>query len=135
MARAIVTGMLIALLFACGDDASGAAEAGAAGGGPGAHDAATLDAGGDDAGASADGVWEPQAGITWQWQLTGALDTSLDVAMYDIDLFDTPAATLAALHAQGRVVICYFSAGTREDWRDDAADFVAADHGRGLPDW
>ena len=37
-------------------------------------------------------VWQPKPGTTWQWQLTGEIDTSFDVAMYDIDLFDTPQA-------------------------------------------
>src|SRR5687768_3001452 len=45
--------------------------------------------------------------------------------MYDIDLFDTPASTVAALHARGRRAICYISAGTWEDWRPDAGRFPA----------
>jgi hypothetical protein len=55
--------------------------------------------------------------------------------MYDVDLVDTPQATIDALHTAGRVVICYFSAGTREDWRSDAASFPVADIGNPLPDW
>jgi hypothetical protein len=73
--------------------------------------------------------WRPAPGSTWQVQLSGALDTSLDVAIYDVDL-DTPAATLASLHAAGRRVICYVSAGTYEPWRDDASSFPAAARGQ-----
>ncbi len=64
-------------------------------------------------------VWQPKPGTTWQWQLTGEIDTSFDVAMYDIDLFDTPQAVIETLHQDGRTVICYFSAGSYEDWRPD----------------
>ena len=79
--------------------------------------------------------WRPAPGTSWQWQLQGELDTSYDVDMYDIDLFDTPAETIAALHADGRVVICYFSAGSREDWRPDAGDFPDAVLGETLDGW
>ena len=55
--------------------------------------------------------------------------------MYDIDLFDTPNATIASLQAAGRVVICYFSAGSREDWRPDAGQFASSDYGKPLDSW
>jgi len=70
-------------------------------------------------------VWQPEPGTTWQWQLTDGIDTSFDVAMYDIDLFDTPVSTIDGLHADGRAVVCYFSAGAWEEWRPDADDFPA----------
>lgn len=75
--------------------------------------------------ASTGGIWIPPLSTSWQWQLTGTIDQSIDVAMYDIDLFDTDASVVAALHAKGRKVICYISAGTFEDWRPDAAAFPA----------
>lgn len=75
-------------------------------------------------------IWQPAPGTSWQWQLTGTIDTSIDVQMYDIDLFDTPKSTIDTLHGQGRVVICYFSAGSWEDWRPDAAAFPAAVKGK-----
>jgi hypothetical protein len=37
-------------------------------------------------------VWTPPPGTTWQWQITGVVDESLDVEMYDIDLFDAAPA-------------------------------------------
>jgi len=71
---------------------------------------------------------------TWQWQLTGTIDTSLNVQMYDIDLFDNTAATIKTLHNAGRVVICYFST-QYENWRPDASEFTAAVLGNGLDGW
>src|SRR5258706_12492051 len=92
---------------------------------------------GTDAGvdAAAGAIWQPPPETTWQWQLSGTIDTSFDVAMYDVDLFDAPDAKLATLRAAGRIVICYFSAGSREDWRPDATDFPAAAIGSPLDNW
>jgi hypothetical protein len=78
------------------------------------------------------GVWQPARGAPWQVQLSGPLDTSFDVAVYDIDLFNTSAAEIERLHAAGRSVICYVSVGTLEPWRDDAADFPTAARGNPL---
>jgi len=87
------------------------------------------------AGADAGSVWSPVTGIAWQWQLSGAVDTSVDVPVYDIDLFDVSASLIDDLHTAGRIVICYFSAGSVEDWRPDAAAFDAADVGNTLDGW
>ncbi|WP_081427089.1 endo alpha-1,4 polygalactosaminidase, partial [Sorangium cellulosum] len=84
---------------------------------------------------SGTGVWVPAPRTTWQWQLTGTIDTSLDVAMYDIDLFDTPQSTIDALRAAGKKVVCYFSGGSYEDWRSDASKFPAAALGNALDGW
>lgn len=79
------------------------------------------------AGGSARGdIWAPSPGTSWQWQLTGPVDTSFDVEVYDIDLFDSPQSVIDRLHADGRKVVCYFSAGAWEAWRPDAGDFPAA---------
>lgn len=80
-------------------------------------------------------IWQPSPGTNWQWQLKGSIDTSFDVEMYDIDLFDAPQSVIDQLHADGRVVICYFSAGSWEDWRDDAGDFPASVLGKPLDGW
>lgn len=80
-------------------------------------------------------IWQPTPGTSWQIQYSGDLDTSLDVQMYDLDLFDTPQAVFDELHAHGRTVICYFSAGSWEDWRDDANDFPTAVLGNDLDGW
>ena len=84
----------------------------------------------------APGLWCPAPGVSWQWQIDGeAIDTSIDVDMYDIDLFEVTDAELATLKADGRVVICYFSAGSYEEWRDDADDFPMAALGDPLDGW
>lgn len=76
-----------------------------------------------------------EKGTSWQWQLTEAIDTSLDVEMYDVDLFNVTDAEIEQLHSDGRVVICYFSAGSWEDWRDDAGDFPSDAIGDTLEGW
>lgn len=50
-------------------------------------------------------------------------------------MFETPSSTIHDLHAHGIKVICYFSAGTSEDWRPDYKQFNSSDKGTGLPDW
>ncbi|MBN1661281.1 MAG: endo alpha-1,4 polygalactosaminidase [Anaerolineae bacterium] len=81
------------------------------------------------------GWWQPPVGMSWQWQLTGDVDLSFDAEMYDVDLFDVEAGTVAALHAQGRKVVCYLSAGSWEDWRPDAGQFPAEVLGNEYEGW
>ena len=80
-------------------------------------------------------MWVPAPGTTWQWQLDGQLDTSVDAQMYDVDLFDTPASTVSALHARGVHVVCYFSAGSYERGRPDSRRFPRSVLGRPLEGW
>ncbi|WP_033284171.1 endo alpha-1,4 polygalactosaminidase [Streptomyces sp. NRRL F-525] len=75
--------------------------------------------------------WQPRPGVAWQWQLSGRLDTSVDVPVYDIDGFDHSKATVTALHAKGRKVICYLSTGAWEDFRPDAEKFPKSVLGKG----
>ncbi|HEY9107539.1 MAG TPA: endo alpha-1,4 polygalactosaminidase [Roseateles sp.] len=81
------------------------------------------------------GAWVPTISDTWQWQLKGVVNTSYAVAVYDVDLFDTPQATIDALKAAGRRVVCYFSAGSSENWRGDFARFTSTDMGNALDQW
>jgi hypothetical protein len=76
--------------------------------------------------------WVPKVTDTWQWQLQGTVATSYQVTMYDIDLFSTPQATINLLKTQGKRVVCYFSAGSFETFRPDAAQFLPADKGNSL---
>jgi hypothetical protein len=55
-----------------------------------------------------------------------------NVDVFDIDMFNTPADTIAMLKSQGKQVICYFSAGTAENWRPDYDQFTADDLGGGV---
>jgi hypothetical protein len=112
------------------------AAAGCGGGGDGGDgDDGPPDWSGWDGGCADDPEGDLAAGTTWQWQLTGTIDTSLDVAVYDVDLFNTEQAVIDALHGDGRFVVCYFSAGTWEDWRDDAGEFPAEVIGNAMADW
>ena len=79
--------------------------------------------------------WQPALDTTWQWQLQGELNVSYSVDVYDIDLFDSTPEVIEGLHRQGRRVVCYLSAGSAEDWRDDFDRFDEADVGEPLDDW
>jgi hypothetical protein len=79
-------------------------------------------------------MWRPTPGITWQWQLSGVVDTSVNAQVYDIDA-DTPEATVAQLHAMGRRVICYVDVGSWEPDRSDADKFPASVRGKKLDGW
>ena len=97
--------------------------------------ATTLDGG---AGPSAriDGAWyRPSVTDTWQWQLSGIINTSYDADVYDVDLFDVPQAVIDLLQTEGRHVICYFSAGSSEEWRVDDALFPETVRGEPLDGW
>jgi len=79
--------------------------------------------------------WQPQPGDTLQWQLTGELDLTVDADIYDIDLFETSAKEIRALHYANRKVICYISVGTREDFRPDADGFPPEVIGKPYTGW
>jgi hypothetical protein len=85
--------------------------------------------------AQEDDICQPEPGTTWQLQLQGEPNISYDVAMYEFDLYDTPQEIIDELHEDGRIVICYFSAGSWEDWRDDADDFPEEVLGEDLIGW
>jgi hypothetical protein len=130
--------LLIAALCACSketlppDDPGpdlGGADSPTSPGSPDAGDRPGSDGGGGGA------PWTPPPGTSWQWQLTGELDTSLDVAMYDIELEAASEETVRALHDAGRVVICYFSAGSYENWRTDLGGVDEAAIGNVMDGW
>jgi hypothetical protein len=89
------------------------------------------------AGANAAGTGAPliAQGAPWQYQLTGAVDPALDAQLFVIDLFDVESDVIAQLHASGKRVAAYLSAGTRESYRDDAAQFPASAVGRPLDEY
>ena len=144
----ILYAIVATCLVACGGDGSsesagsgasgaGAAGAGAPGSGAGGSGAGggAGSAGGGAAGAGGGGgaLWRPPLGTSWQWQLADLpVDTSYDVAVYDIDLFESPQSLIDQLHGDGRIVICYFSAGSWESYRPDAGDFPESSKGSPL---
>ncbi|KAI4256599.1 MAG: hypothetical protein LQ352_002039 [Teloschistes flavicans] len=82
-------------------------------------------------------TWQPTRGTTWQIELQNPLaNPNLNVSVYDIDLFNNTAATISTLHSKNRKVICYFSAGSYEDWNPDRDRFDKdTDLGNPLEDW
>ncbi len=72
---------------------------------------------------------------TWTWQLNGTLNSSYSVDVYDVDLFETTTATITSLKASGKKVVCYFSAGSAENFRPDYSSFLATDIGNPLDGW
>lgn len=79
--------------------------------------------------------YQPSTQVTWHWQLQGDVNPNRDAELFDIDLFDTSTQKIQQLHDQGKKVICYFSAGSHEDWRDDAKQFPTAAVGKALDGW
>jgi len=67
-------------------------------------------------------IWQPAVNTKYQMILKGVVDPTVgtvqptDAPIYDIDLFYNPKSTIDWLHNQGKKVICYFSAGSSEDW-------------------
>jgi hypothetical protein len=85
--------------------------------------------------SSPSALWQPGLIVGWQWQLTGTLDTSVMAPIFDIDLFDTDASQVSALHAQDRKVICYINMGVWENWRPDISRFPPAVLGKDVAGW
>ena len=114
------SGLLAALLTACTQQGSTAAAPTA----PTGPVAASV--------RPAQSWWRPHKGVTWQWQLSGTVDTGVPAQVFDVDLFTTPAATVRALHAKGAKVLCYLDAGSWEPGRPDSAAFPSRVRGRPL---
>ncbi|PTD01206.1 hypothetical protein FCULG_00012662, partial [Fusarium culmorum] len=101
------------------------------------------DSSGDNSGNNSNrtSLWQPEVGASWQIILLKPIevknDTKIepDVEIFDLDLYDNDASTFAALQTLGKKVICYFSAGSYEDWRDDKGDFHKVDLGKPLDGW
>ncbi len=74
--------------------------------------------------------YAPALRTSWQWQLQFPVDTAFDVDLYDVDAFDVKRSLVKRLHADGRRVVCYFSAGSWENWRPDKRRFPPAVLGR-----
>jgi len=63
---------------------------------------------------------------TWFWKLAEPLTNSeinLNYDIFDIDLFDNSKDIISKLKSKWKKVVCYISAWTWENWRDDADKF------------
>ena len=79
-------------------------------------------------------VWIPAPGTSWEWQLTGPIDLSVEADVWDIDMIENDAGVVDELHARGSRVICYISVGTWEEPRPDADRFPGEVLGEPLED-
>lgn len=79
-------------------------------------------------------IWRPARGLSWQLQYAGAL-AATDAQVVDLDGVETSKTQIAALHAQGKQLICYFSAGSWENWRPDRKKFPKSVIGKKLDGW
>ncbi len=70
-----------------------------------------------------------------QIQYTGEIDINLNVNVFNLDLFDTSPEIIEALNRRGVFVMCYFSAGSYEDWRPDSSQFPAEVLGNDMAGW
>jgi hypothetical protein len=89
---------------------------------------APPDVGAEDAGRSEGLIAQDAA---WQYQLMGTVDPAIDAELFVIDHEEEPSL-IADLHARGKVVLAYVSAGTYEPYRDDADQFPEAARGNPL---
>lgn len=81
-------------------------------------------------------IWYKPAILTkWHIQLQGSVAPDDKVDLHDIDLFNSPASLIQKLHSSGKHVICYFSAGSSENWRPDYSKFIATEQGKDLVGW
>ena len=70
----------------------------------------------------------------FQYQLSGnVIDYRVDWVF--VDLFDSSTSVISKFKRQGKKVICYFSAGTSENWRSDYSRFPANVKGEGVDGW
>jgi hypothetical protein len=80
--------------------------------------------------------WQPKTGVTFDWCLDDLKNSDTFTAeVVDVDAFTTTAQQVAALHAQGKKVIAYVSAGTIEDDRPDINLLPKEVIGKVYPEW
>jgi hypothetical protein len=80
--------------------------------------------------------WKPKVQTKWAIQFTNTPILIIpEVDVQNVDLYDTDQIVINTLHEKGKKVICYFSAGSFENWRSDAADFPSDVIGKNLAGW
>ena len=82
---------------------------------------------------------KPKAGATWNIELINvpkpAQADEEKYHIWDFDVADAPKTTIEAFQSKGHPVICYFSAGSWENWRKDADKFPKIALGKALDGW
>lgn len=85
--------------------------------------------------AGADPRWKPRPTDRLHIQFTGELRVPAWASVVEVDGADTSAEVVADLHARGLRVACYVSAGSTENYRDDASAFPSEVVGAPLDGW
>jgi hypothetical protein len=95
-----------------------------------------------ESGPDRESAWQPRVADSWQIVLKEPIkvesnldDLEPDVDVYDLDLFDNDIETFKMLQGSGKKVICYFSAGSWENFRQDKDEFDEDDLGKELDGW
>lgn len=80
--------------------------------------------------------YKPTAGTKFAIQFVNLPIIDVPAAAVQVvDLYDTPQTSIDALKALGKKVVCYFSAGSYENWRSDATSFPTSVLGNNLSGW
>lgn len=79
--------------------------------------------------------WVPLPTDTFQYQLSGRIDLSVDAQVFDLDADETPRSVVRAIHASGRRAICYIDAGTWESYRSDKGRYPSSILGKRVDGW
>jgi len=86
--------------------------------------------------AFSENYYKPTLQDTWQWQLKEeVVNTDYNASIYDIDLFNSSIELITSLKEKGKKVMCSFSAGSYEDWRDDIDKFHPEEIGNIMVGW
>lgn len=84
----------------------------------------------------ASSIWQPTVGASWQIILSVQVTAPYpNVSVIDLDLFAANKSTIEDLSSHNISSICYFSAGSYENWRPDASSFHPSDYGKPLDGW
>lgn len=80
--------------------------------------------------------WQPVPGVSFDWVLDNiTTKDTFSAEVVDVDAFETSKATVDALHAKGKKVIAYISAGTLENDRPDGNLLPKEVVGKVYPEW
>ncbi len=95
----------------------------------------TSEAGVPTTGFAVRAVRVPSPDVEWQIQYEGEIDPEVEVGLFDLDLVETPDEVMRRLSERGVYLLCYFSAGSLEEWRPDATEFPPDLVGEPLDGW
>ncbi len=79
--------------------------------------------------------YHPNSDTSAQIQLKDKINLTYHADLYDVDLFDTSKELIQEMKDSGKHVVCYFSAGSYENWRQDKKKFLKKEVGKALDGW